>query len=198
MSGEYVFSLAGWYFLPGLVTNWGQTFYYGVTIRAGEPRPQPGTPLFNKHRRNIFTLVIVSYLLFNIYQTDWQIRREGDLYNDFGLPPNADEKTTSRLLRRVLAAAHPDKAAPSQRQQAEQVFINVKTAYDTLVDPVKRFAYDRFGMEMLQWKNCKTMQDYVLQGAQNSCVAFLSTLVVMLAAQAFGQMSYGKYVGTLR
>jgi hypothetical protein len=197
MSGEYLVSLAGWYFLPGLVTNWGQTIYYGLTIRAGAPQPQPGTPLFNTHRRNIFTLVIVGYLLFSIYQTDWQIRRDSDFYADLGIPYNADEKTVSRLLRRILAQAHPDKASPAQRAQAEQVFINVKTAYDTLVDPVKRFAYDRFGAEMLAWKNCKTIQDYVLQGAQNSCVALLSTLVIMFIAQTFGQMSYGKYVGAL-
>jgi hypothetical protein len=193
MSGEYLFSLGGWYFLPGLATNWGQTFYYGLTIRAGSPRPQPGTVLFNTHRRNIFTLVIVAYLLFNIYQTDWQIRRDGDFFADLGIPHDADEKTVSRLLRRVLAQAHPDKAAASQRDQAEQRFIHVKLAYDTLVDPVKRFAYERFGSEMLTWKNCTKLQDYVLQGAQNTLVTLLSTLVIMLIAQTFGQMSYGKY-----
>jgi hypothetical protein len=194
MGTEYLLSLGAWAFVPNLVTNWGQSIYYGITIRAGEPHPQPGTPLFQRHRRNIFTLVIVAYLLFTIYQVDWQIRREGDFYSLLDIAFNADEKTISRQLRKQLALAHPDKAPPSQREHAEQVFIRVKVAYDTLSDPVKRFAYERFGPDMLNWKQCKTLQDYVMQGAQNSGVAVLSALVVILIAQAFGQMQYGKYV----
>jgi hypothetical protein len=194
MATEYLMSLGGWAFLPGLATNWLHSFYYGVTIRAGEPHPQPGTPLFQKHRRNIFTLVIAAYLLFTVYQTDWQIQRDGDFYNLLNVPFDADEKAISRNLRRQLALAHPDKVPAGQREQAEQLFIQVKVAYDTLSDPVKRFAYERFGPDMLQWKTCKTLQDYVWQGAQNSCVTLLSTLVVILIAQTFGQMSYGKYV----
>ncbi|KIW01771.1 uncharacterized protein PV09_06943 [Verruconis gallopava] len=193
MSGEYLASLAGWYFLPGLVTNWAQTIYYSITIRAGEPHPQPGTPVFNRHRRNVFTLVIVSYLLFTIYQTDWQLRQVGDFYSDLALPRHADEKTLQRLLRRALALAHPDKYGPSQQESAALAFGRVKEAYDTLTDPVRRFAYERFGPDMLAWKNCKTTRDFVMQGAQSSCVTMLSTLVVMLIAQTFGQMQHGKY-----
>ena len=196
MATEYLLSLGGWAFLPNLVTGWAQSFYYGITIRAGEPHPQPGTPLFQKHRRNIFTLVIVGYLLFTIYQTDWQIQRESDFYTLLDIAFDADEKTISRQLRKQLALAHPDKAPASQRDFAEAKFIRVKIAYDTLSDPVKRFAYDRFGPDMLNWKTCKTMQDYVVRGAQNSGVAVLSALVVILIAQAFGQMQYGKYVSS--
>lgn len=67
-------------------------------------------------------------------------------------------------------------------------------AYDTLSDPVKRFAYERLGPEVLEWKGCKNIWDYVAQGAQNSVVTSISTLVVIFVAQAFGQMGYGKYV----
>lgn len=197
MSGEYLVSLAGWYFLPNLVTGWFQSFYYGITIRAGDPHPAPGTPRFNTHRRYIYSLVIVVYLLFNVYQTDWQIRREGDFYADLGLPYDADEKAIGRLLRRVLATAHPDKVAPAGREIAEARFIHVKRAYDTLVDPVKRFAYERIGPEMLEWKGCKTVGDYVRQGATNSGITLVTALVAMVVAQTFGQMSHGKYVRSL-
>lgn len=193
MAAEYVMSLGGWAFLPNLVTNWTQQTYYSITIRAGDPHPAPGTPLYQKHRRNIFTLVIASYLLFTIYQTDWQIQRESDFYNLMGVPFDADEKTIAKQLRRQLALNHPDKVAAAEREWAEQVFIQVRVAHDTLTDPVKRFAYERFGPDMLQWKNCKSMQDYIWQGAQNSGVAILSALVVILIAQAFGQMGHGSY-----
>ncbi len=84
-----------------LVTGWIQTIYYGITIRAGDLKPQPGTPRYVKHRRRIHIAVIAIYLLYTIYEADYSLRQEGDFYQDLDLPVDADEKKIKARFRRL-------------------------------------------------------------------------------------------------
>jgi len=111
MSSQLV-SFGLWYFVPNvsvqtlifrckLVTGWLHTIYYRVAYAAGEPRPQPGHPKFVRDRKIVFTLVIVSYLLYTIYEADWQMQRDGTFYSLLGLPLNADERRIQTNFRRL-------------------------------------------------------------------------------------------------
>lgn len=84
-----------------LVTGWVQSLYYGITIRAGDPKPQPGTPRYTKHRRRIHLAVIILYLLYTIYEADYWVRLNGDFYQDLGLPVDVDEKRIKSKFRRL-------------------------------------------------------------------------------------------------
>jgi len=84
-----------------LVTGYLQSLYYGITIRAGEPKPQPGSTRFIKHRRAIHVAVIVFYLLYTIYEADWQLRRAGDFYQDLSVPHDVDDKALQSRFRRM-------------------------------------------------------------------------------------------------
>jgi hypothetical protein len=75
--------------------------YYRFTTRAGDPIPQPGQPLHAKHRRNIFIAVVLSYLLYTIYEADWQLQGKGDFYRDLGVPVDVDEKRLQSRFRRL-------------------------------------------------------------------------------------------------
>jgi len=87
-----------------LVTGWLHTLYYRVAYAAGEPRPQPGHPKYAKDRRIVFTLVIASYLLYTIYEVDWQMQREGSFYQLLKIPLNADEKRIQTAFRRLYVS----------------------------------------------------------------------------------------------
>jgi hypothetical protein len=63
--------------------------------------PQRGSERFNRDRRIIFVCVIVSYLLYTIYEVDWDIRRRGDFYLDLGLDFNAEDKAIQSRFRRL-------------------------------------------------------------------------------------------------
>jgi hypothetical protein len=101
MSSNYLLSLAGWYFLPNFVTNWAQTIYYRLTLRAGDPAPQPGTPQFIKHRKIIYCSVIGAYLLYCLYEADWKLQQDGTFYQDLGVHIDVGEKTLQKTLRRM-------------------------------------------------------------------------------------------------
>lgn len=92
------------------------------------------------------------------------------------------------------AQLHPDKYPTAQKDTAHQAFIHVKSKADVLIDPARRFAYDRFGPESAEWKNCKSIQDYVWQGAQNIGSLYVGTVVLMVVAHILGMLPTCRYV----
>ncbi|TVY31179.1 Chaperone protein DnaJ [Lachnellula hyalina] len=185
-------SLAGWTFLPNLVTGWVQSIFYGITIRAGDPKPQPGSPKFMLHRRRIHIMVVSAYLLYTIYEADWEIRRASDFYQDLGIPHSSTERDIKSRFRRLAAIYHPDKVSASS-PSSEGYFVHLKTAQDTLLSPAKRFAYERFGPDMLSWQRCASIQDYVLHGLQSILPYYGVAALAMYILGLLGYLDWGKY-----
>lgn len=151
-------------------TQWTTQFlhslYYNITIRAGSPRPQPGTPRFAEHYRRIYILVVCAYLLFTIYEADWELQRQGDFYSTLGVLPDASVKDMKRRYRQLSAVMHPDKTNGATMFDVD-TYLRVQTAHETLIDEAKRFAYERFGPDVLGWKECLVVRDYVMKGARD-------------------------------
>lgn len=97
-----ILSYAGWAFLPNLVTGWLQSIYYGIAIRAGDPKPQPGTPRYQKHRRRIHMIVVISYLLYTLFEADYWVREDKDFYQILGVTPDVGEKIIKSKFRRLF------------------------------------------------------------------------------------------------
>ncbi|EFP77811.2 uncharacterized protein PGTG_03767 [Puccinia graminis f. sp. tritici CRL 75-36-700-3] len=109
---------------------------------------------------------------------------QGDLLDEAGLKSH---------WRRVARSFHPDKLNPPAglrteieiaewKGNVEAKFIRMREAYETLNDNTKRWAYDRFGPMILQWKNCITLREYLIEGIKNTCpfygFSFSSLLVI--------------------
>ncbi|KAL9028585.1 MAG: hypothetical protein Q9196_003074 [Gyalolechia fulgens] len=191
---NYLLSYVGWTFLPNLVTGWVQSLYYGITIRAGDPKPQPGSPRYLKHRRRIHIAVIVIYLLYTIYEADYLVRLDGDFYQDLDLPVDVDEKKIKSRFRRLATIYHPDKAvSPEDHVNAETYFVKLKSAQDTLTDATKRFAYDRFGPDILKWQQLSSTRDYILVGLQKAGPLYGGSIVFMILLNMVGYLQWGRY-----
>ncbi|THC98731.1 hypothetical protein EYZ11_001794 [Aspergillus tanneri] len=177
-----ILSFVGWAVLPNgvvsakqltpwllqYVTSFVQSVYYGITIRAGDPRPQPPSPRYARHRRRIFVMVVTGYLLYTLYEAFHRIQVAGDFYKALGVSPVADERVIKSRFRRLAAQHHPDKLTHGDGVHSDNYFVYLKLAQDTLLDPAKRFAYDRFGPDILGWGDRKTMQDFLFAGLQRS------------------------------
>lgn len=183
-------SLMGWTFLPNLASSWVQSIYYGITIRAGEPKPQPGSPRYATHRRRITVLVVSLYLLYTLYEADYHLRQEGTYYSDLGLPSTASEREVKTRFRRLAALHHPDK---SNAPDANEYFVHLKTAADTLTDPLKRFAYERFGPGAAEWRHCSSVHDYVMRGLQIIVPYYAAAGAVMWVLGLFGYLEWGRW-----
>src|SRR5690606_5473456 len=68
---------------------------------------------------------------------------KADFYETLGVDRNADEAALKSAYRRLAMRYHPDRNPDDP--EAERKFKEVCEAYETLKDPQKRAAYDRFG-----------------------------------------------------
>src|SRR5213080_1975662 len=69
--------------------------------------------------------------------------KKRDYYEVLGLGRNASEEEIKRAYRKLAVKFHPDKNPDDPH--AEEKFKELGEAYDILMDPDKRAAYDRFG-----------------------------------------------------
>lgn len=68
---------------------------------------------------------------------------KADFYETLGVGRSADEKELKSAFRKLAMKYHPDKNPGDA--EAEKKFKEINEAYETLKDPQKRAAYDRFG-----------------------------------------------------
>lgn len=169
-----------------------QGLYYNVTIRAGSPRPQPGQQRFAEHYRRIYILVVCVYLLFTIYEADWELQRAGDFYSILGVRPDASVREIKRRYRQISAIMHPDKATGATPFDAD-IYIRVQTAHETLTDEAKRFAYDRFGPDIIRWKECTVIRDFVMKGVRDLGVYYSFGAAALYVFPRLGYFNQGIY-----
>lgn len=180
-----------------MVTDWVQKIYYGLAIRAGDPKPAPGSARYGSHRRIIYMLVVTAYLLYTIYEADYEILRASSFYHDLGVTPQSTDKEIKSRFRRLAALHHPDKmgsSSPGDANDAAAYFIHLKLASETLQDAAKRFAYERFGPDVVRWQKCVTIKDYVTRGVLSGVLPHYGVAVASIYILGlFGYMDFGKF-----
>lgn len=73
-------------------------------------------------------------------------------------------------------------------------YVHLKLCRDVLIDPVKRFAYDRFGPDVLHWKHCSTIRDYVMVGVQSTAFYYAGTGAVLAVLGVVGYLQHAPFV----
>jgi hypothetical protein len=177
------------------LAGWVQSIYYSIFIRAGEPKPQPGTVRFVKHRRIILMTVYLAYFLFTIYEVDYELQRKSNAYTDLGVPLDVNESGLASHFRRLTMRYHPDKVGPRvDRDRANDYYVHLKHARDVVLDPVKRFAYDRFGPDILgQCQQCLTVKEYTGHALLGVLYTYGALFAFLLGANALGFLKDGAY-----
>lgn len=90
---------------------------------------------------------------------------------------------------------HPDKLAHTDSAEgADQYFVFLKMAQDTILDPTKRFAYDRFGPDIVSWNDRKTMQDFVYGSLKTLAVQYIGGFLTMVILNFVWWSDWGRYV----
>lgn len=84
--------------------------------------------------------------------------------------------------------------SPDGHANAETYFVKLKSAQDTLTDSTKRFAYERWGPDILKWQHVSSVRDYIMVGLQSSGPLYGGSIVVMIFLSLVGYLQWGRYV----
>ena len=87
---------------------------------------------------------------------------------------------------------HPDKIASSGGGDA--YFLHLKLAQDTLLKPAQRYAYDRFGPEVVAWEHCASIRDYLSAGLMSYAPAYIGSGIFMVILGVTGYFQWGRFV----
>lgn len=179
------------------VTGLLQTLYYRVTISAGRRHPQPGEPLYAYHHRRIRILVLCLYLVYTLAQALYDTRLAGDFYSILGVTPESTDREVKARFRRLAARYHPDKIRDNAGYTTvtDFAFVQLKLAQDTILDPAKRFAYDRFGPMIVQVQHpgLQTIRDYVYAGLGAKIPEYVMSALGLVALNYFWLPKWGQF-----
>ena len=168
-----------------------------MTVPAGQRHPQSGEPLFAYHHRRIRVLVLSLYLIYTLAQALYDIRLAGDFYTLIGVTPWSAEREVRSRFRKLAAKYHPDKLHENGQPfpGADQIFVQFKLAHDTIMDPAKRFAYDRFGpiIVQVQHPGLKTIRDYVYVGLRSRAPEYLSNAGLLILLNYIWLPKWGQF-----
>ena len=161
--------MAGWYYVPDIVTRQLISFSH----RYMRDPPKPGTPAFSRHYRVAYATVVLGFLIYNLVEAHRAMPT--NFYDILDVHLDFTEEELIKANRAFARKNHPDRGG------AEEAFIQGRLAYNVLKDPITRFAYDRyearysgafivslmccrFGPEIADWSNCKTQREFLRHG----------------------------------
>jgi hypothetical protein len=174
--------IAGWSFLPDFATRRLLPIIHSLshTLFKHAP-PDPRTPHYLKHYRLTFAGVVLGFLLYNLIEASRAM--PPNFYEILGVGPDVDETGLKLAFRAFARKNHPDRVG----SRGERVFIEVRDAFEALKDPVVRFAYDRFGPDVLTWTQCTTTREYLRHGLMQSSGYHIVTGAGLLFFSAIGK-----------
>ncbi|CAN9373819.1 unnamed protein product [Alternaria alternata] len=115
---------------------------------------------------------MLTCFAFTIYEVDFNLQRSSNAYNDLGVPidiqPNVD------------------------RDRANDFYVHLKHARDIILDPAKRFAYDRLRTRpsLRSARAFLTIKDCAGQRAAHcSFTTYSALLIVLVGANALGSLT---------
>lgn len=178
-------------------TSFLHSLYYSLTIRAGDAKPMPGSPQFRKHYQRIYASLILAYLAYTVLEVFHDLRLKSDFYQALGVPHHVEDKLLKTRYRRLAAQYHPDKVG--ETGPAHDYYIYLQTASETLLDPVQKFMYERFGPDIIKMGQsipkaaAAQLNTWMVVAARLEAPSYLGSLGVMILLAMFGYFQYGRF-----
>ncbi|KAI5123794.1 hypothetical protein M0805_009089 [Coniferiporia weirii] len=178
-----VLRLGGWSYLPDIATRQLLSVYHRFILSRGATVPKSGTPRWQTHYRIAFALAVLGYLTYNLVEATRGT--PPNFFQTLGVAPEADAIALKNAYRAFAKRYHPDRAGPA----SEPMFIAIRDAYEALKDPVKRFAYERFGPDALNWRDCSSPREFIWRGLMQSSGFYIVTGFILISMSVVAKPS---------
>ncbi|KAI0034836.1 hypothetical protein K488DRAFT_44562, partial [Vararia minispora EC-137] len=172
-TGKIIGSIVGWSLIPNFATR--------LLLQALDfvfPRPLSQQQRARQFRM-VYAFVVLSYLFYNF--VDAMLSVPPSFYERLGVTPEADENSIKLAFRAFARRNHPDRVGAA----GTAVFVAVRSGYDALMNPTKRWAYDRFGPDVLDCITCMTEGDFLYHGLISSLGFHIASSITLLCFYAF-------------
>ncbi|GAB1526648.1 hypothetical protein RhiTH_009818 [Rhizoctonia solani] len=179
---SFAYRTLAWWFLPNIATNALLGIYYQLLLLVGLSHwvPASDSPKRLEHHRRTFALVVLSYLSYTLALSLQE--QPPSFYSLLGVDYHASDAEIKTAYRSFARRNHPDRVGPA----GEPLFIQVRDAYEALKHPIKRYGYDRFGFDALEWKVAENPHAMLWQGLENAMRYYLPTGIIMLVMAIMG------------
>ncbi|CAE7214607.1 unnamed protein product [Rhizoctonia solani] len=179
---SFAYRTVAWWFLPNMATSALVRSLYSILSSFGLSHwvPSSESPKRMQHYRFAFALVVLSYLGWSLVQS--LLGQPPSFYSLLGVDINASDAEIKSAYRNFARRNHPDRVGPA----GELLFIQVRDAYEALKHPIKRYGYDRFGFDALDWKVAENPHAMLWQGLESAMRYYLPTGVIMLVMAVMG------------
>ncbi|CED84560.1 Molecular chaperone (DnaJ superfamily) [Phaffia rhodozyma] len=154
--------------------------------------PLPSLLKTPKNIRRIHIAFVSLYIAYTLLSSHLRLSSAGNFYQILGLdrssfsPERQGEEGVERVLKdgwRAWAKKnHPDRVRDTLfggREEIEQRFVEGRRAFDGLSDEGKRWAYDRFGEQVMNWKGLVTQREYLFRGLMGSFMFYIVSAGVL-------------------
>lgn len=188
-STSAIFRFIGWSFLPSILASGAIDIYHRV-LSPGIAPPRQGTLVYASQYRIAFTVLATVYFLYTLVAAVTSL--QPNYYHILGVGQRADEQALKLAFRQFARRNHPDR--PGVGADGADRFRDVRNAYEMLKNPVKRFAYERFGPEVISWKDCTTPMEYIVRGVSASSGFPIGTAAVLCLMSLLGQSPSSSFV----
>ncbi|KND02969.1 uncharacterized protein SPPG_02044 [Spizellomyces punctatus DAOM BR117] len=179
-----------WTFVPSMATKFLQKQYY--SFRSSKKPPTPSEAQF--HYSVIYVLVVVVYLIYSFVQVE---RNLPPTYYDFlDVSRNCDARDLRSQFRQMSLLYHPDKLQSlpeSERVLHETRYLQIRQAYDILKEPIKRAAYDKYGLTSHDCQRCATEREYLMKALPNFITFYGGSAVFLVILSMLGTLNFGRY-----
>ena len=136
-TGSTLLRLGAWSYLPDFATRQLLSFYHRFISSRGGDIPRQGTQQWIRQYRIAYAFSVLAYLSYNLIEAARST--PPNFFQLLGVLPDADEAALKSSYRAFAKRYHPDRAGPA----SEPMFVAVRNAYESLKNPMKRFAYER-------------------------------------------------------
>ncbi|CUA70950.1 hypothetical protein RSOLAG22IIIB_09224 [Rhizoctonia solani] len=179
---SFAYRTLAWWFLPNMATSALLRTVYQLLPPFGLSHwvPSSESPKRLQHYRFAFALVVLSYLGWSLVQS--LLEQPPSFYSLLGVDISASDGEIKSAYRNFARRNHPDRVGPA----GEHLFIQVRDAYEALKHPIKRYGYDRFGFDALDWKVAENPHAMLWQGLESAMRYYLPTGVAMLVMAIMG------------
>lgn len=178
-------SLGGWSVIPDFATRYTLQLIYSTPLIHRPLRIVPSAPNTTTYRRHYgitFAVVVLGYLLYTLVEK--AVNTPENFYETLGVEPSVNENGLKVAFRQFAKRYHPDRVGKG----GEEKFMEVRKLVEALKNPAVRFAYDRFGPDVLKWKGqCTTTGEYLWHGLMQSAGYHIAGLAFLLFWSVVGR-----------